>query len=65
MYLLKKLTHNKMDSFNLLQTKLPLTKQSWSELKIALYYGKLLLKDMPKPLKNAFKDFGKLPIKIN
>jgi len=49
-----------MDTSDLLQTKLPLTKQSWSELKIALYYGKLHLKDMPKPLKIAFKNFSKL-----
>jgi hypothetical protein len=49
-----------MDKSNLLETKLPLTKQSWFELKIALYYGDIHLKDLPKPTSKAFKDYNKV-----
>ena len=52
-----------MNNSDLLKTKLPLTKQTWTDLKIALYYGGVKLKDMSKPLKTAFKDFDKLPSK--
>jgi len=48
-----------MDYSHLLKSKIPLTKESWAEIKIALWYGNLKWNDLSVPLKFAFQNFGK------
>lgn len=47
--------NKKSDFTNLLDTKLPLTKKTYDELRKALWNGNILWKDMSPELSNAYQ----------